>query len=406
MSTDRHEVPVTGLGVVSSIGIGHRAYEEGLRQGRSGITPITRFDTSGFPGPLGGEIRGFDPNEHLSRLDPTMWPLAAQFAAASAAMAVSDAGLTATDLRGRRILVCFGTTDGAAAEVDELVRQRHHDERLDRRLGYQVSCDLITSAVATELGLIGARLMTLGTACAAGNYAIGYAMDEIRHGRCDLAIAGGADAMCRKTYASFYRLGTIAPDACRPFDKDRKGILTAEGAATLILESHESTMARDARTAGVVLGYGLNCDAHHPVAPQRRSIASAIGKALADAQVHPNEVDFVSAHGPGTRSNDATECEALRLSYGCTPLPPVISVKSMLGHTMGAASALAAVASLLAIDHGFIPPTINHVATDPACDVDCVPNESRNAAVRIVQNNAFAFGGNNAVTIFGARAHD
>ena len=212
--------------------------------------------------------------------------------------------------------------------------------------------------------------------------------------------------MCRKTYASFYRLGTIAPDACRPFDKDRKGILTAEGAATLILESHESTMARDARTAGVVLGYGLNCDAHHPVAPQRRSIASAIGKALADAQVHPNEVDFVSAHGTGTRSNDATECEALRLSYGCTPLPPVISVKSMLGHTMGAASALAAVASLLAIDHGFIPPTINHVATDPACDVDCVPNESRNAAVRIVQNNAFAFGGNNAVTIFGARAHD
>jgi 3-oxoacyl-[acyl-carrier-protein] synthase II len=209
--------------------------------------------------------------------------------------------------------------------------------------------------------------------------------------------------MCRKTFVGFYRLGTIAPEHCQPFDVNRKGILTGEGAGVVVLESLDSALARGARIYAEVLGGALNCDAYHPVAPNEDSVARCISAALADAGVKAGDVDLISAHGTGTKANDVTETAAIRQVYGEQP-PPTVSLKSMLGHTMGAASALGVIAAALALTHGFIPPTINHVETDPACGgIDCVPNEAVEAELNVVQNNGLAFGGNNAVIVLGRR---
>jgi 3-oxoacyl-[acyl-carrier-protein] synthase II len=260
------------------------------------------------------------------------------------------------------------------------------------------------SAVAEEFGLCDTEAVTLPTACAAGNYAIGYGCDALRSGEVEVALVGGADAICRKTFAGFYRLGTIAPEHCRPFDSARQGILTGEGAAVLVLERRDRALARGARVYAEVLGYGLNCDADHPVAPNRASVARCMALAHRNSGITPGDVDFISAHGTGTKANDVTEAAAIREVFGAHP-PPTISTKSMIGHTMGAASALAAVACCLALTHQFIPPTINHEHTDPECGgLDCVPNHARPAALRVVQNNALAFGGNNAVLVLAA--HD
>jgi 3-oxoacyl-[acyl-carrier-protein] synthase II len=250
------------------------------------------------------------------------------------------------------------------------------------------------------LQLTDVEAVTIPTACAAGNYAIGYGYDAVRSGEVDYALCGGADAMSRKTFAGFYRLGTIAPDLVRPFDTHRKGILTGEGAGILILESLASAQARNAPIYAEVLGYGLNCDAYHQVAPNQQSVARCMQLALDNAGVKPHEVDLISAHGTGTKANDITETRAIRQVFA-DDTPRTISIKSMLGHTMGAASALAAIACALAIVHHFIPPTINHQTTDPDCDIDCVPNHAIDANLRIVQNNGLAFGGNNAIVILG-----
>jgi 3-oxoacyl-[acyl-carrier-protein] synthase II len=220
----------------------------------------------------------------------------------------------------------------------------------------------------------------------------------IQLGEADYMLCGGADAMSRKSFSGFYRLGAIAPQACQPFDKNRKGILTGEGAGMLLLESLDSALGRGATIYGEVLGYGLTCDANHPVAPDKTSIANCIRLAHKNAGITPDDVDYISAHGTGTQANDLTETAAIREVFGSEP-PPTSSIKSMLGHTMGAASALSTIACALAIKNGFMPPTINHDADDPNCPIDCVPNQARPADLRIVQNNAFAFFGNNAILI-------
>jgi 3-oxoacyl-[acyl-carrier-protein] synthase II len=206
--------------------------------------------------------------------------------------------------------------------------------------------------------------------------------------------------MCRTTFTGFYRLRSIAPDCPRPFDADRQGILTGEGAGMLLLEDLASALARGARIYAEVLGYGLDCDARHQVAPDQAGVARCMRLALADAGLRPSDVDLISAHGTGTRANDVTEVGAIREVFGERP-PRTVSMKSMLGHTMGAATALAAIGSALAITGGFIPPTINHRRTDPECPIDCVPNVAVPADLRVVQNNGLAFGGNNAVLMLG-----
>lgn len=396
----RQRVAVTGLGVVSSIGAGAVEYAAALRAGRSGARPIGVFDTEGFAHATGCEVVGFEPERWISRVPVASLGRAAQFSVAAANQAVADAGLG--DLADARAMVCVGTTDGGGDAGERIAETvvRSSAAEVTAAQAARVPAGALPVAVARELGLSRVDASTFATACAAGNYAIGNGFDAVAAGDADVALCGGADAMCRMTFTGFYRLGAVDPECCRPFDTHRKGILTGEGAGVLVLEPLDAAVARGARIYAEVLGYGLNCDAGHPVAPDRDSVANCMRLALDDAGVAPEEVDLISAHGTGTKANDATECGAIRDVFGAAP-PRTVSVKSMLGHTMGAASALSAVACSLAIAEGFVPPTINHTETDPECAVDCVPNASVDADLRIVQNNALAFGGNNAVVLFG-----
>ncbi|MFF9089431.1 beta-ketoacyl-[acyl-carrier-protein] synthase family protein [Streptomyces sp. NPDC014991] len=405
-STDRaghRRVVVTGFGVISSIGTGVEEYTAGLRAGRSGARPITRFDTEGFGQNTACEVPDFEPERWIRNLPLDHVGRAGRFAVAAARMAVEDAGLDEAALADRAAVITVGTTDGESHDIAVLLEQElaaGDPEAMDPVRARRINAGRLSTAIARELRMPNVEATTVTTACAAGNYSIGYGLDAIRSGDVDLALCGGADAVNRKAFALFKRFGALSPDVVRPFDKDREGILTGEGAGILVMESLESALARGARIYAEVLGYGLSCDAAHPTAPNREGIARGIRLALDDAGVEEREVDFISAHGTGTRANDSTETAAILDVYGDAP-PRTVAVKSMLGHSMGAASALGAIACGLAIEHGFIPPTINHRETDPECPLDVVPNQAVEADVRIVQNNSSAFAGNNAVLILG-----
>jgi 3-oxoacyl-[acyl-carrier-protein] synthase II len=271
-------VVITGRGVVSSIGTGVAEFTEGLRAGRNEVGPITAFDTTGFAYSNGCEVTTFDPTEWISRTPVEELGRASAFALAAAGMALTEAGLTGDDLRSRRGHVAIGTTDGESQDVDLLATQTiaKGADGVDRALAGRAGTHRLSASIAWEFGLQDVEPMTVATACAAGNYAIGDGLDAIRLGDADYAVVGGVDAICRRSFASFYRLGIMAPDRCRPFDADRKGILSSEGAGILLLESLTSARARGAPIHAEVLGYGLNCDAHHAVAPEQESIQACM----------------------------------------------------------------------------------------------------------------------------------
>jgi len=375
-------------------------FREALCRGASGISPITVFDTTGFGSNLGCEVRGFEPARWTRKAD--WWTLgrSSQFCVAAARMAVEDAGIDPDVLSRSWSGVSVGTTDGESNAIDKLTEQwvRLGPQGLDPNVIRQVPSHRLSASVARELDLHG-EAVTIPTACAAGNYAIGHGFDLISEGEADFMLCGGADSMCRKTFAGFYRLGTIAPHVCQPFDRNRQGILTGEGAGMVLLETLDSALERRARIYAEVRGYGLNCDANHMVAPDRDSIANCMRLAHLHSDIRSSDVDYISAHGTGTRANDITEAAAIREVFG-EHLPPTSSIKSMIGHTMGAASALSAIACSLALYYSFIPPTINCQNPDPDCGLDCVANTVRESKLNVVQNNAFAFGGNNSVVIF------
>ncbi|MFE2979022.1 beta-ketoacyl-[acyl-carrier-protein] synthase family protein [Streptomyces sp. NPDC059258] len=395
-------VVVTGLGPVTSIGIGIAEFGAGLRAGRSGVSPITSFDTTGFPHVMGAEVREFAPASLLRRLDPEQWGRASLFAAAAARLAVEDAGVDPDRIAGPRSGASFGTCTGESQVLQSMTEDWVRDGfgALSPDDAARAPSHRIGAAVRRELGFTGDSMM-VSAACAASNYTIGNAYDLIADGELDQVVAGGADAMVRWGHAGFYRCGLMAKDACSPFDRDRTGVLAGEGASALFLESLDSAVERGARIYAEVLGYGLSCDARHPVAPDADGITRCIRRAHANAGVIPQDVDYICAHGTGTPANDLTEATAVRNVFGDAP-PPMSSIKSNLGHTMGAASGLGAIASVLGIKEGFMPPTINYAHQDPALTgIDPVPNVPRPARLRVVQNNGFAFGGNNAVTLFG-----
>ncbi|MGX9890872.1 beta-ketoacyl-[acyl-carrier-protein] synthase family protein [Streptomyces sp. NPDC002276] len=396
-------VVITGMGVLSSIGNGVEQFAGALRAGLVGTTRITRFDTEGFPYRRGHQVAGFTPEDWILHLPLEEVGPAARLAIAAARMALSDADLNLADLQEqRRGLIAVGTTDGGNPDLEAVVEAVLPGtlEDMPAELARRVPASQLSVHVARELRLGNVEAMSIATACAAGNYAIGAGLDAVRSGECAYALVGGADVLCRKNLAGFTRLSLIAETECRPFDAERDGLLLGEGAGMLVLEDAESARARGARVYAEVMGYGLNCDAHHPVAPERESVARCMRLALDDAGIKPEDVDLALAHGTGTKTNDLVEAQAMRDVFG-DAMPRMSAVKSMTGHTMGAASAIGAVAGALAIHHGFIPPTANHRETDPECAVDCVPNHSLEADVRIVQNTALAFGGNNAVVVLG-----
>ncbi|MFD4372904.1 beta-ketoacyl-[acyl-carrier-protein] synthase family protein [Streptomyces sp. NPDC058486] len=396
----RRRIAITGLGPVSNIGIGIDAFARSLRLGKTGVGPVGSFDTTGFLRRTGGEVTDFRPRDHLTRISPERWGRSAQFAAAAARLAVDDAGV---DASGDGVAVVMGTTSGELAAVVDMAEAWHSR-------GYGPP-DPVTAAhiPAAKLGLAAAReigaggeVVTLGTACSAGNYALGYAYDLLTAGEADIAVAGGADSVTRFTHAGFHRLGALAATQCRPFDGDRDGMIPAEGGVALVLEPLDAARARGARVYAELLGYGMTCDASHPVAPDEDSIARCMRTAHERAGVSADQIDYVCAHGTGTKTNDLVESRALRSVFGPTP-PPTSSIKSMLGHAMGAASGFGAVACALSISEGFLPPTVNFLTPDPELEgIDPVPNTAVPEKVRIAQNNGFAFGGNNAITILGS----
>ncbi len=401
-------VAVTGLGVVSSVGTGRLAFWESLLAGRSGISEVSSFDTSRHPVHRGGEVVGFLAEEHLAVLDPASIGRASQMAAAAARLAVLDAGLDPAELDAAfdlgRSGVVMGTTSGEPLEIE-----RYDDKVVAGDLAKvgggmvdRYPCHTIATAVAAELGLGGPNAM-IPTACAAGNYAVAHAADLLASGRAELMLAGGADSFSRITYTGFARLGAIAPEICRPFDLHRKGMIPGEGAAVLVLEPLERARERGARVFAEVAGYGLSCDAHHMTGahPEAAGAARAMEQALATSGLGPEDVDYVSAHGTGTPTNDRIEAMAVHRVFGeRASRVPTSSIKSMIGHTMGAASALESVVCCLAVADGRVPPTLNFEEPDPECDLDCVPNHARELTVRVAMNNAYAFGGNNASVIF------
>jgi 3-oxoacyl-[acyl-carrier-protein] synthase II len=390
---------VTGLGLVTPIGAGREEVWNGLLAGRSGFAPVESFDTQAFNVHLGAEVRGFQAEPYVRRLDCRSLGRASQLAIAAARMALEDAGIDSSRLTPERAGVVMGTTSGEPREVERF-DDRFLAGELDRVGAEFISlypCHMIAAHVARELGFTGPNAM-IPTACAAGNYAIAHAMDVLRAGRADVMLAGGADAFSRITYTGFARLGAIAPERCQPFDRNRKGMIPGEGAAVLVLEPLEKALARGARVYAELAGYGLSCDAHHMTAahPEGDGAARAMERALADAGAKPEEVSYVSAHGTGTPTNDRLETLAVKRVFGAAARrTPMSSIKSMIGHTMGAASAIEAAVCALAVAEDRIPPTMNLEEPEDE-DLDYVPNEARDTRVLLAMNNAYAFGGNNA----------
>jgi 3-oxoacyl-[acyl-carrier-protein] synthase II len=394
-------VVITGLGVISSIGIGWKEFWDGLMEGRSGISPIESFDTSGQFTHNGGEVKNFRPEEFIQRDQLPLLSRSSMLGLAAAELAAADAGISRGNMQGMRIGACVGTTMGSVQTVEIIDALLLQDGGAcpGAEMICQVPTHSTSAAVSRAFQAKGPNTM-FSNACAAGNYAIGHGFDLIKRGRADIVFAGGAEPLSKVAFTGFNQFSAVAPEKCQPFDRNRKGMIVAEGAGILVVESLESALDRNATIYAEILGYGLSCDAYHMTTASVEGLAACMRKALRDAGISHEEVDYISAHGTGTVANDRNECAALRVVFGADYRKiPISSIKSMLGHTMGAASALEAVTCSLAVMNDMIPPTINFETPDPECDIDCVPNHGRKATVRVAMNNSYAFGGNNACLI-------
>lgn len=399
-------VVVTGLGLVTPIGTGKTRFWNALIAGENGIRTITSFDTSEFRTHRGGEVLDFNPSEYCRNIDHQRIGRGSQLAVAAARLAFDDGGIDVAQADPSRIAVIFGTTMGESPIAESIDSVMAQQGGLDGALARPYSAlsfpqEMISTSVAREFGLRG-PVSLMATACAAGNYAIGYGADLLQSGEVDFALAGGSDPLSRVAFTGFNSMLAVAPENCQPFDRCRKGMLPSEGAAALLLERYGTARLRGARIYAEVAGYGISNDAHHMTAPHPtgRGASRSITNALAAAKAPLDTVDYINAHGTGTPANDRIETLAIKQVFGDAAYrTPVSSIKSMLGHTMGAASAIEAAASALTIERGIVPPTINYQEKDPNCDLDYVPNSARDLRVRTVLSNSFAFGGNCAALV-------
>jgi 3-oxoacyl-[acyl-carrier-protein] synthase II len=396
------KVVITGMGVVSPIGAGKNDFWRELIAGRSGISEVERFDTSEFPAHRAGEVKNFTPERFMDASFAAGIGRTSQLAVSAAKLALDDAGFDRGSLVSRRAGVAVGTTMGEIPSMEMIdkywTKNGEDDVFVSNILKYPT--DNISSNLARYFGL-SMNTCLIPTACAAGNYSIGFAFDMIRTGRADIMLAGGADSLSKIAYTGFNRLFAMSSDHCRPFDANRKGMILGEGSGIVVLEELESALERGATIYSEVLGYGLSCDAHHMTAPNVDGVSKVMERAIVNSGIKKEAVGYISAHGTGTPMNDKTECEAIKRVFGdLVPGFFVSSIKSMLGHTMGAASAIEAIACCLAITNGTIPPTMNYETPDEACAVNCAPNKALKMKVEVALNNSFAFGGNNACVVF------
>jgi 3-oxoacyl-[acyl-carrier-protein] synthase II len=393
-----NRVVITGVGAVSSLGIGKDDFWNNLLKGRSGIGPVASIDTSNQFTHNGGEVKSFNPEDFIQQEKIVNLSRASQMAIAASKLAWNDAQLSTSDLLNLKIATCVGTNIGSIQTVEKVneIILKGQEKNITESLMRQIPTETTPAVIAKEFNAQGANMM-FSTACSAGNYAIGYGFDLIRLDRAQLVLAGGADAFSKVAFTGFNQFSAVAPDECRPFDKNRKGMMVAEGAGMIVLESLKSALQRKAPIYAEVLGYGLSCDAYHMTTSSVAGIVKCMQKALYETGISSDDVDYISAHGTGTIANDRNECAAIKEVFGQRyKMIPVSSIKSMLGHTMGAASALETIVCALVVKNDIIPPTINFETPDPECDIDCVPNYARKHTVNVALNNSYAFGGNNA----------
>src|SRR5438270_6180940 len=406
----RTRVVVTGMGTVNPLGKDLEEYWHGLIEGRSGASQIERFPSDRLVTKFACQVNTFDPQDYIDRKAAQRMARFSQMAVAASGMALADSGLDLAREDDVRVGVAMGTGIGAFDDVTTGAYSFLGKGRLNPLYAPTIIPNMAGAAVAMQFHVRGPNT-TVTTACAASTQTLGDATRMIQHGDADVMLAGGTEAsLCEVGIASFNAIRALstrndAPEkASRPFDRDRDGFVPAEGAGTLVLESREHAINRGARIYGEVLGYGTTNDAFHQVAPDEtgEAPAKAISLALADAHIEPADVDYVNAHGTSTQLNDAGETKALKIALGEHARKVAISsTKSMLGHLLGAAGAVEAIATLLTINNGMIHPTINYENADPACDLDYVPNTARRKDVRIAISNGFGFGGHNAVIVLG-----
>ncbi len=404
-------VVVTGLGPITPIGIGRDAFWDGLRAGRSGVCRVDdRVDLEGIDVKIGAPVRDFDPLAFLDPKQARRIDRSAQLALAGSSLAIVDAGLASAGFDPDRVAVITGTGIGGMQTFEENFRELL--ARGPRRVSPFFVTSLMPNALAGEISIhFGFRGVNFGvvSACASSAHAIGLAAHMIATGLADAAVAGGAEAvLLRITYAGFARIGAVSrrndePErASRPFDLHRDGFVMGEGAGFVVLEDRERAVARGARIYGDIAGFGMTGDAHHITSPSEDGDGArrAIELALAQAGLAPSDIDYINAHGTSTEPNDRIETLAIKRALGAAATKVKISsTKSQIGHLLGAAGGVEAIATLLSMEHGFIPATMNYEVPDPQCDLDYTP-VSVALPIRVALSNSFGFGGQNAVLAF------
>ena len=409
MNGQRRRVLVTGMGALTPIGCGLDRYQSGLRQGSDGVGRVRCFDVSRHRATNAAEILDFEPEKHFSDEDLRQMARGTQMALVAAAEAIAGARLDLEREDRGRIGVILGTDLGGMPSAHAGYQDLHHPYRQRRERSDQGWRSLVLDSfiasvadqVASAYDLHGTTLV-MSTACSAGLHALAVGVEAIRSGESDVMIVGGVDPLSEMPHAGFGVLRSLASDRIRPFDKNRDGTILGEGAAILVLEAEDHARARGAKAWAELAGWGGSSDAYHMTRPDEtgQGPSRAMKAALDDAGVAPEQIDYVKAHGTATPANDVIETRALKIVFGERTRVPVSSVKSMIGHSLGASGAVEAVAALLALDGGFLPPTINLRTPDPECDLDYVPNASRPLEINTILVNAFGFGGNNASVVF------
>ncbi len=404
MTNDR--VVITGMGAITPLGLSVDEYWEGLISGRSGFGPITLFDASAYPVSVAAEVKNFDPEKYMSpkRVDRTSRCI--QFAIAAANIALESARFDMSQEKPEKVGVIIATSGMMSIIADESeVLRKKGPMRIDPLSITKTAPSMVTAQVGLEIGAKGPNT-SLNSACASGNNALGIALNHLQLGHADVIITGGAEANVNPiSIASTARVGALSrePDpekASRPFDLNRDGFVFGEGAGLLVFETLEHARARNAPILAELAGAGWSFDAYNETAPDAETQAIAIRMALQDAGVKTEEIDYINAHGTSTRLNDVAETRAIKMAFGDRAYQiPISSNKSMIGHLACAAGAAEAIAAVMTVREGIIPPTIHYETPDPKCDLDYVPNKARRQPVNICLSNSFGMGGQNCSLI-------
>ena len=396
-------VAITGLGVISALGHTSADFWAALSEGRPGIRPLQAVDPKLLRFTSGAEVENYNQAAHFDEKEAALLDRFAQFGVIAAREALTDASVRWTpELRESTAIITGSCVGGQLTEDEGFVGlYRNNSPRVNPFTIPRTMANAAASRISLEFGVVG-PVYTVSTACSSSNHAIGQAFWMVRNGQVDIAITGGSEAIFSLGFLKAWEaMRVVSPDTCRPFSKDRRGLILGEGGAMLVLESLEAAKARGAKIYAELAGFGMSSDAHHITQPSPAGAARAMRSALSDAGMSPEDIGYINAHGTATQANDATETTAIREVFGphadrlC-----VSSTKSMHGHALGAAGALEAVATTLALHSGILPPTANFNQPDPACDLDVIPHTARRVEVECALSNSFAFGGLNAVLAF------